>query len=78
MVVSSTDGYCTVISFERGELGEPYEPQEPMIVEPLEKVGDPEMKGVPEPVFEGSASDQGHKAQVYRNGFFSDFYVYDL
>ena len=34
-MVSSTDGYCTLVTFEAGELGEPYS-QLPLEVKPME------------------------------------------
>ncbi|KAI0209118.1 Chromatin assembly factor 1 subunit B [Lamellibrachia satsuma] len=37
LVVSSTDGYCTLVTFEAGELGEPYS-QLPLEVKPMEAV----------------------------------------
>ncbi|KAK2188752.1 hypothetical protein NP493_123g03032 [Ridgeia piscesae] len=37
LVISSTDGYCTLVTFEAGELGEPYN-QRPLEVKPMEVV----------------------------------------
>ena len=37
LVVSSTDGYCTLVTFEAGELGEPYK-QRPLEGKPMEVV----------------------------------------
>ena len=33
LVVSSTDGYCSIINFKKGELGEIYKPREELVKE---------------------------------------------
>ena len=42
LVVSSTDGYCTIISFAEGELGTPYKDQIKRHTKPVVEVKDTE------------------------------------